>query len=184
MASPQELAELAAEFSGVWVLINGYMGHSQIFPDTRLLGDYCLFATWGMLAYSAFRSLPPSDGCSPDILGISPPIWSRSEVILGEEAHRRNCPLLRQPIHHHYLHDILYAVWSDTCDTGDRTGGLTDLVIMRASLCTYWAGLSRCKSDLKVRCERIHLYFVRSLLETGRTQLVLDMMQYIPAACM
>ena len=67
---------------------------------------------------------------------------------------------------------------------GDRTGGLTDLVIMRASLCTYWAGLSRCKSVLKLRAERMHLHFVHSDLGTERTQLVLDVIQDIPAAGM
>ena len=65
---------------------------------------------------------------------------------------------------------------------GYRTGGFTALVIVRASLCTYWAGLSRCKSVMNVRAERVHLHFFRSDLTTERTQLVLDLVQYIPAA--
>ena len=74
MASPQELAELVADVSSLWVLVLRHIGHSQIFLDTRLVGDYCQVATWGVFAYSAFRSPPLSDDCSPHILGISPHI--------------------------------------------------------------------------------------------------------------
>ena len=67
---------------------------------------------------------------------------------------------------------------------GDGTGGFTALVIVRASLCAHWAVMSRCKSIMNVRAERVHLHFVRSDLGTVRTQFVVDMMQYISAAGM
>ena len=103
---------------------------------------------------------------------------------MGEEAHRRSRPLLRPPIHNHHLHDIFNAHTSGTCDMGYRRGGFTSIFIVGASVCTYWAGLARCKSVLKLRAERMHLHFFHSVLGTSRTQLVLDVIQDIPAAGM
>ena len=160
MVSQQELAELMAEYSGSWVSWNGdifQVWYSFLQAFCKATAKFRLGVCMEIWKYGPFHADSLSNDFRFDILRISAHIWSRSEVVLGKEVHRRSRPLLRQSIHNSHLHNVLYADKCGTCAMGDRTGEFAARVIVGASqTCTFCVALNRGNGVLKVTVVRGH----------------------------